>query len=227
MIFAAASRAAGQVTRPKFRSALFNSIGLTIVLFFALWYGLEGALGWASGFLPSSLLWLEGAFSWFLGFGILIAGGFVLAPATALFAGFFLDDLVDDIEANTSPGSPVGKALPFLQSLWSSVRFLGLVLAVNLLCLILLILPGINVMIFFLANGYLLGREYFEFVARRHGSVKDVKALRQRHGGQVFAAGLLMAFLLTIPLLNLLTPFFGAAMMVHLHRTIQGDKGRC
>ena len=34
--------------------------------------------------------------------------------------------------------------------------------------LVLLLVPGINVVAFLFANGYLLGREYFELVAFRH-----------------------------------------------------------
>ena len=218
MIIQAASRALTQDFRPRFRAAVFKSIGLTVLLFFGLWYALHAVGGWALGFLPYGVTYADAALGWLLGIGLLVTGGFVLAPVTALFAGLFLDDLADDIERNTSPGNPVGRALPFGQALFGSLRFLALVLGVNFLCLLLLVLPGINVAIFFFANGYLLGREYFDFVALRHRPRSEVKALRRQYGGHVFMGGLMMAFLLTEPIVNLLTPFLGAAMMVNFHR---------
>ena len=48
----------------------------------------------------------------------------------------------------------------------------------------------------------------------------EAKALRRRHAGTVFLAGLVIAGFLAIPLLNLATPLFAAAMMVHLHKAI-------
>ncbi|RUY76409.1 cysteine biosynthesis protein CysZ, partial [Mesorhizobium sp. M7A.F.Ca.CA.003.01.2.1] len=48
----------------------------------------------------------------------------------------------------------------------------------------------------------------------------EAKALRRHYAGTVFLAGLLIAAFLAVPLLNLLTPLFAAAMMVHLHKAI-------
>ncbi len=89
-----------------------------------------------------------------------------------------------------------------------------------MIALLLLLVPGINIGAFFLVNGYLLGREFFEFAAMRFRSEADAKALRSKHAGTVFLAGLVIAAFLAVPLLNLLTPLFAAAMMVHLHKMI-------
>ncbi|TIR83599.1 MAG: cysteine biosynthesis protein CysZ, partial [Mesorhizobium sp.] len=40
------------------------------------------------------------------------------------------------------------------------------------------------------------------------------------YAGTVFLAGLLIAVFLAVPLLNLLTPLFAAAMMVRLHKAV-------
>jgi CysZ protein len=221
----AALRAIRQISRPAFRSALLRSIGLTIALFAALWFGLDSLAAYAFDRWVTGFGWVQTAISWILGAGILIAGGFILAPVTALFAGFFLDAVADDIEAHSRPPRPVGRPLPLLVSLFLSLRFLGLVLAVNLLCLILVFVFGVGVVVFFIANGYLLGREYFEFVARRHFSELQVRQLRKDHGGSIFLGGLLTAGLLTIPVLGLLAPFFATAMMVnYFHRIAEPDE---
>ena len=46
-----------------------------------------------------------------------------------------------------------GQALPALTSIWLAVKFLGIVVAANLVALMLLIVPGINIAAFFLVNG--------------------------------------------------------------------------
>ena len=45
--------------------------------------------------------------------------------------------------------------------------------------------------------------------------------LRSKYAGTIFGAGLVIAAFLAVPLLNILTPLFGAALMVHLHKAIQ------
>ena len=96
----------------------------------------------------------------------------------------------------------------------------GVVILGNLAALILLFVPGINIAAFFLVNGYLLGREFFEFAAMRFRPEAEAKALRRQHAMTVFLAGLVIAGFLAVPFLNLATPLFAAAMMVHLHKAI-------
>ena len=48
----------------------------------------------------------------------------------------------------------------------------------------------------------------------------EAKALRRKYAGTVFLAGLVIGLFLAVPLLNLLTPLFAAAMMVHLHKGV-------
>ena len=65
-------------------------------------------------------------------------------------------------------------------------------------------------------NGYLLGREYFELVALRRTRAVEVKTLRKKNMLTLFLTGLLLAFMLTIPVINLVTPIIATGMMVQL-----------
>ena len=112
-----------------------------------------------------------------------------------------------------------------LRSLVLTLKFVGVVILGNVVALFLLLIPGVNVAAFFVVNGYLLGREFFEFAAMRFRPEAEAKALRSRNGGTVFLAGLVIAGFLAIPLLNLATPLFAAAMMVHLHKAISARDG--
>jgi uncharacterized protein involved in cysteine biosynthesis len=82
------------------------------------------------------------------------------------------------------------------------------------------------VVLFFVATAWLLGREYFELAAMRFHPVTDVKALRRKHGATVFTAGLFIAGFVSIPILNLATPLFGTALMVHMHKRLTGGARR-
>jgi uncharacterized protein involved in cysteine biosynthesis len=87
-----------------------------------------------------------------------------------------------------------------------------------------LLFAGAGAVIFFLAAAYLLGREYFELAAMRRHSIAEAKRLRKIHQGTVFVAGLLIAVFVSIPIVNLATPLFAMALMVHVSR-MTDDRG--
>jgi CysZ protein len=147
--------------------------------------------------------------------------GFLIAPVTSVFAGVFLDEIAEAVEKNHYPTDTPGTALTLSQSVGITARFLSLVLIANLIALLLVIFLGLGFIIFFLVNGYLLGREYFQFAALRHRSTQEVDALREKHGFSIFIAGLAIAVVLSIPIVNLLTPLFAGALMVHVFKTLE------
>ena len=48
----------------------------------------------------------------------------------------------------------------------------------------------------------------------------EAARMRREHRGTVLAAGALMAGVVLVPVVNLLTPLFGVALMVHLHKRL-------
>ena len=220
MLIDAVSRAVRQVFSPPFRSVLWKSLGITLALLAGLWFGMQGLMSWFADPLLASWPWASTALAWLLGAGLLIGMGFLIAPVTSLFAGIFLDDVAAEVERLHYPDDPPGKPLPVLTSTAIALRFLGLVILGNLLALLLVIFIGLGVIIFFVVNGYLLGREYFQFAAMRHGNLQQVEALRQRHSTTIFLAGLMIAALLSVPIANLLTPLFAGALMTHVYKAV-------
>ena len=68
-------------------------------------------------------------------------------------------------------------------------------------------------------NGYLLGREYFMLVASRRLGRDGARAMRKAYSLRIWAAGVLMAAPLSIPLINLAIPVLGVATFTHMfHR---------
>ncbi len=229
MILDAARAAASQLFLPEFRAVFLKTLGLTLLALVALWFGLESLLGWLAW--PWLLALLPGLPAWagWLGSivgGIVLAIGMALlvAPATAIVAGLFLDDIADVVERTDYPDEPPGRAVPALHALVLAIKFFGVIILGNIVALLLLLVPGVNIAAFFVVNGYLLGREFFEFAAMRFRPEAEAKALRRKYAGTVFTAGLVIAAFLAVPLLNLLTPLFAAAMMVHLHKAVSAQE---
>lgn len=225
MIFDAARTAALELLSPPFRAVFLKTLGLTLLALVALWFGLTSLVEWLA--LPWLQTLLPGIPSWAGWLGGIIAAialafgmALLIAPVTAVVAGLFLDDIAEVVERTDYPGDPTGRAMPALRSLVLSARFLGVVILGNIVALLLLLVPGFNIAAFFIVNGYLLGREFFEFAAMRFRGEEEARALRRHYAGTVFLAGLLIAAFLAVPLLNLLTPLFAAAVMVHLHKAI-------
>ena len=228
MILEAARAAIRDLFAPELRSVFLKTLGLTLLALVALWFGLKElfdwlALPWLDALLPglpSWAGWLGFIAAILAGIGLALALALLIAPVTAAIAGLFLDDVAEAVERTDYPADPPGRALPLGPALKQSIKFFGVVIAGNVVALLLLLVPGVNIAAFFIVNGYLLGREFFEFAAMRHRPEAEAKALRRRHAGTVFLAGLLIAAFISVPLLNLLAPLFAAAMMVHLHKMI-------
>ncbi|MDH6231225.1 CysZ protein [Mesorhizobium soli] len=228
MIFDAARAAAGRLFSPEFRAVFLKTLGITLLALVASWFGLYKlfdvlALPWIDALLPGFPAWagwLGLIAAIFAGVGLALGLALLIAPVTALVAGLFLDDIAEVVERTDYPADPPGRALPIVPAVVMTLKFLGVVIVANILALLLLLVPGVNIGAFFVVNGYLLGREFFEFAAMRFRPEAEAKALRRKYAGTVFMAGLVIAAFLAVPLLNLLTPLFAAAMMVHLHKAV-------
>lgn len=223
MIFATAGRAFGELFSAPIRGVFWKVIGLTLLFLVALWYGLrllflDRLLPYVEAWLPDMGQW-SGWFDTVAGIvaaiGIAAGVAFLIAPVSAVIAGLFLDDAAEKVEQTSYPADTPGQALPLGQSILSSLRFFAVVIAANLAALVFLLVPGVNIVIFFLVNGYLLGREYFEFAASRYLGAERARAWRSRNQGRVWLAGLAIGLFLMVPLLNILTPLFAAIFMVH------------
>ena len=111
-----------------------------------------------------------------------------------------------------------------MRAVIEGVRTALLAVVVYLVALPFLLFAGFGAVIFFLCTAYILGREYFELAAMRYRPVAEAKAMRKAHQGTVFVAGLFIAAFVSIPIVNLATPLFGMAFMVHMHKRLSGAR---
>jgi CysZ protein len=212
-----AVRALRETFSQPFRRVLWLSLGLT-VLVLALF---GAAAQWALAAMPATgTYWLDTAIEWVARFFAVIVLIPLVHPVVSLVASFFLERIAARVEAQDYPADPAGRDQPVVQSLLVAIRFTLVLIAVNLIALPFYLIPGVNLALFWLVNGYLLGREYFELVALRHLDAAAARALRRHHALRVLLAGIVIALFATVPVLNLLAPLFATAFMVHTTKRI-------
>jgi len=142
--------------------------------------------------------------------------------------GFFIEDLVMEVEKTYYPDLDENSIKPQSSFIWSGFKFGLLTLLINLaalpILLIFLFIPPLNIFVFTALNGYLLGREYFELVSCRRLPMEHIRNLWKRNRVQLIFSGMVIAFLYSIPVINFLTPAVGVAFMVHnFHRIRQKE----
>jgi CysZ protein len=211
-MISAAFKALQDLLSPEFRGILVKALGLTLLLFIAVFAAVEIILTSLS-LVPWD--WAENLIAVIAGLGLLVAFFFLAAPVTAMFAGLFLDRVAVFVEKRHYPRDPPGVDLPMLQAITTALQFALLILLVNL-AILPAIFFGIGAIGLVVANAYLLSREYFEMAAMRYMDVEDAKEFRRVNSPQVFVSGFVPALLALVPIVNLVVPLFATSYFMHI-----------
>lgn len=231
MILTAFFKALGQLGDPRFRRVLWRGLGLTVLLL----AGLTALMGWGVGWLVGDSLTLPllGEVRWV---DNLLSGAFValmiglsvllMVPVASAFVSVFLDEVAEAVEARHYPQLPRVDGAPILDEIRDGVSAFGVLVVANIVAVALtLVLPIAGLPVFYALNGFLLGREYFTVAAMRREGRAGATALRRRHAGRIWLAGVLMALPLTVPVLNLIVPILGAATFTHIYHGLRRRDG--
>ncbi len=228
MIWGSFMAALGQIGDARFLRVTALGVALTIALLFGVYWAALWLLEWlAPDTINIPFVGPVGGIDTLIGIGsVLLMIGlsvFLMVPVASAFSGLFLDAVAQAVEDRHYPGLPPATPLPLADTIIGSLNFFGLVVFVNVLALIGYIFAGpLAPVVFWVLNGYLLGREYFSLAAERRLTKVQARALRKANGGRVWMAGILMAVPLSVPLVNLLIPVLGAATFTHLfHRMLR------
>lgn len=222
MILKAFLAALGQMTDARFRSVFLTGIVLTLGVLIGASAGFVWLAGWLVGdavTLPfiGEVRWIDDAVSWGSIVLVAVLSTFLMIPVASAVTSMFLERVAQAVEDEHYPQLPASIPVPITDALRDTVAFLGVLIIANLLALVLyLIFAPAAPLIFWGLNGFLLGREYFTLVAMRRVGRAEAKLLRSRHLVTIWAAGVLMAIPLSIPVLNLVIPILGAATFTHL-----------
>jgi CysZ protein len=227
-----AIKAFTQMFSAPLRAVLWRSVALALVFIVAaaaaldrliVWLVSAGSTSAENALGPHAHLPLD-VIAWFIsiaaGLGIVL-GGIMLMPAvTSFVASFFADRIAEEVERKYYPDDPPGKSLPLWRAMTEGGKTALLAIVVYLCAAPFLLAAGAGALIFFLATAWLLGRIYFELAAMRFRTPAEAKALRKRNAATVYLGGLLIAAFVSIPIVNLATPLFAMALMVHLHKRL-------
>lgn len=215
-ILADTIRTLNQMPERAMRAPLIKGVIATLLIMIALAMTVGAWMAWwLSGWtIPFTDVPIGNAGGWFAGMGSLAAAFYAFIPAAALAVSFFIDPVADAVEARHYPDAGAARDRPLLEDLMMAARTAGLALVINI--------PLIPFYFLFppfpaLVNGYLLGREYFTMAALRRDPPKIVTTLRSDARFGIWTGGAMLALMMTVPLLNLVAPVFGAALMTHTY----------
>ncbi|MDA0239820.1 MAG: EI24 domain-containing protein [Proteobacteria bacterium] len=216
-MISAFSKAFTQLPEPSLRRVLIRAIIGALLIFIAIWFVADSVLVGTALFTTG---WMETLADLGGQIAVLILIWILFPSVVTIIVGFFLDEAVRAVENRYYPGLPAAREQPISEVIWITVKFALLAVILNLLILpiylILFFVPPLNLFVFYGLNGYLLGREYYELVAHRRLIPEEARRLRRSIRWQVIIAGAFIAFLMTIPFVNLLAPVVATAAMVHL-----------
>lgn len=213
-------RAMAQLPDPAFLRVIILSIMGTLALFVLLLTGFGWLLAHTSLF---DIPWVDTGIGLLGGLAALALAWLMFPAVMVAVSSVMLDSIVDAVERRHYPWLPPPRPTPLWRSIWEAVKFLGLVLLVNLLALPFYFIPVVNLFVYFLVNGYLVGREYYELVAVRRLPPAGVRLLRQDRRLGLFVAGVILAFLSSLPVVNLVVPVLAAAFMAHFFEEMRRD----
>lgn len=219
-MFASLTATLGQLTDPRLRNpiivSVLGSIVAILLLGAAVWYVLD----WFSFFGG----WMDDAAAWVASLIVVVLGILFFPGASNAISSLFLDSVCNAVEAKHYPGLGPSRPQPFVETVLEGLKFLGFTVLVNIVLLpVYLLAPGLNLVVFYGANGYLLGREFFEMVAMRRLTPAETKELRKRKAGSVFVSGVLIAAVMTIPVVNFAGPVIATAFMLHRFERLRND----
>lgn len=215
----------------KVRNVLWHVVGWSLLCFIVvgglLAWGVAGldAKRWVSddpgliGGAINTLVWL------FYGIGYVLLMWLAFAAIAQNIAAFYFERIIGAVEAKRYPDLPPAKGTSIATDISAMLRFTGVLVLWNIVAIPFYFIPIINIVVFYLLNGYLFGREYAEAVAFRRLPPAEVKAWRARHRVTLLVAGALITLAMSIPVVNLAAPVLAAAFMTHIYHRADGRRG--
>jgi CysZ protein len=203
-------RAIRMLGEPRARGVVWLGVALSLATLVGLVFGVEALVSWAS---DTGYGWVDRTLEVLSVLGTLVVAWFLFPAVVVAVSSFFLERVVDATEDRYHPGLPPPRPVSIGEAVPAALRLLGLSLLLNVLALPLYFVPLLNLPVWLALNGYLVGREYAELVGLRRLNPARVGVVRRNYRLMFWTSGILIAFLLAVPLVNLVAPVLGAAFM--------------
>ncbi|WP_033923230.1 EI24 domain-containing protein [Sphingomonas sp. 37zxx] len=208
-----------QLTDPPILRVFAKSFAVTLILFALLSAAFWAVARAVAGWLGAGAGWQE--LAGFIAVLLAIGGAWLLFRAVAIaVVGVFADEVVEAVERRHYPQAVTSaKPVPFARGLAMGLGSASRTVLVNLVLVpvyLALLVTGIgSAILFFLVNGWLLGRDLGDMVAARHMPKAAMRDWRATTGVRRFMLGLVGTGLLVVPVANILAPVVAAAMATH------------
>ena len=201
-----------QLFDKSLQKTLWIGIVGSAVIFLIIWLAVGHTLSQIELFSPGRFF---GIFDWvfvkitdiFGGTIVFIVTWFLFPSVVTLIITFFFEHVIQAVEKKHYPNLQETRRQGITEIGIITLKFTFLSVVLNILVIPLYIgfffLGPLNLLIFYALNGYLLGKEYFELVAFRRLEPDKAKSLYESFKGQVFIAGTINAFIMTIPIANI------------------------
>lgn len=213
-------RALNDLFDPRIRTLLFKAgIGAAGIMVL-VWIGAGWALVQTTAF---DTPWIEAVIDILGGAAAIVLTAMLFPAFAGVGVSLIQENIAQAIERN---GTPPDQPTSTLAAMGLAIRFLVVSLGVNFLVLLALFIPPVFPFVFYGANGYLLGREYFEMAAMRRLDRDGVMALKLANRGRIFLLGIAIAFAHTLPVINLAAPVFATIVMVRAVEAWRPRRGK-
>jgi hypothetical protein len=134
------------------------------------------------------------------------------------FVSFFIEEIAFEIEKIHYQDLKNPREIPFMENLSCAVRFGFKAFFINIFALFFMIIPVIGVLFYYIINGLLVSREYFQIISLRRIKDKEVMRLYKKRSKKYILAGIFVVFLMTLPIINIFAPIIATSMFVHLSK---------
>lgn len=158
---------------------------------------------------------------------VIALGIYILFPIImSVMIGLFLEEIATAVEDRYYPQRKGPRIVGFIQGLFSGLVLTLKVMAIHLLfaipyLILSIFTAGIGTLILFsMVNAWAYSQEYYSLVAGRHMTPRDVRLSYKKHKREIFFSGIVIAVLLLIPLINILVPLIGVALLTHRNQDI-------
>ena len=220
MLVSAITRTLRQLPSGPMLRPLLLGLVVTALCIVALGATVGSAAAWLVSGL--SIPWVgeiggaaDDAVGWLAGLGsMVLTVAFAFVPAAVLAIGFFVDPVADAVEARHYPERGAARGRSMATEVSMALRYAGLAIALNIPLLpFYFIFPPLPAAV----NGWLMGRSFFDMAALRRETPARTRELRRQVWFWMVLGGILLAVMTMVPVLNLVSPVFGLAMMTHLY----------
>lgn len=210
LVTAACLKTFRTLTHPR----LLKYIFLSLLMNAALLAALVGAIYWLLD-ATTLLGWLDRLVDWGLTSLAAFIAYFIFPVTLPLVVSLFDNGIASATEQAEYPHVPTPQP-PFWPTIGQDIAFVAKAVGLNMLALPLYLMPLVGIGLYYLLNGYLLGKEFFRVVAGRHMTPADAQTHWIKYRVSIIGGGVGVAFCATVPIANLIVPVGAVVMMTHL-----------